>query len=89
VNVAIAFGAGILSFLSPCVLPLVAAFVVDMGGQAARSGTQRARALVHASSFVFGLSTLFTLLWIGVALVDSFSGEMVSWLQKTVVLLLG
>ncbi|TME74328.1 MAG: cytochrome c biogenesis protein CcdA, partial [Chloroflexi bacterium] len=28
-NVAIAFGAGILSFLSPCVLPLVPAFLVN------------------------------------------------------------
>ena|SRR5205807_2324426 len=45
VNVAIAFGAGILSFLSPCVLPLVPAFLVDMAGEAALSGTQRARAL--------------------------------------------
>ena len=81
-NVAIAFGAGILSFLSPCVLPLVPAFLVDMAGEAALSGTQRARALVHAFAFVLGFSTVFTLLWIGVALVGSFAGEMVSWLQK-------
>src|SRR5438874_12153649 len=82
VNVAIAFGAGILSFLSPCVLPLVPAFLVDMAGEAALSGTQRARALVHAFAFVLGFSAAFTLLWIGVALVGSFAGEMVSWLQK-------
>src|SRR5205814_7295871 len=82
VNVAIAFGAGILSFLSPCVLPLVPAFLVDMAGEAALSGTQRARALVHAFAFVLGFSTVFTLLWIGVALVRSFVGDMVSWLQK-------
>src|SRR5438034_1106001 len=74
VNVAIAFGAGILSFLSPCVLPLVPAFLVDMAGEAALSGTQRARALVHAFAFVLGFSTVFTLLWIGVALVGSFAG---------------
>jgi cytochrome c-type biogenesis protein len=82
VNVAIAFGAGILSFLSPCVLPLVPAFLVDMAGEAALAGTQRARTLVHALAFVLGFTAVFTLLWIGVALVGSFAGEMVSWLQK-------
>lgn len=87
-NVAIAFGAGILSFLSPCVLPLVPAFLVDMAGEAALAGTQRARTLVHALAFVLGFSTVFTLLWIAVALVGSFAGEMVSWLQKVGGLLL-
>src|SRR5438874_13008567 len=81
VNVAIAFGAGILSFLSPCVLPLVPAFLVDMAGEAALSGTQRARALVHACAFVLGFSTVFTLLWIGVARVGSFAAQMRSLLQ--------
>jgi len=82
VNVAIAFGAGILSFLSPCVLPLVPAFLVDMAGEAALGGAQRARTLAHGLAFVLGFSTVFTLLWIGVALVGSIAGEMVSWLQK-------
>jgi cytochrome c-type biogenesis protein len=82
VNIAIAFGAGILSFLSPCVLPLVPAFLVNMAGEAALAGTQRARTFVHALAFVLGFTTVFTLLWIGVALVGSFAGEMVSWLQK-------
>jgi cytochrome c-type biogenesis protein len=82
VNVAIAFGAGILSFLSPGVLPLVPAVLVDMAGEAALAGTQRARTLVHALAFVLGFTAVFTLLWIGVALVGSFAGEMVSWLQK-------
>jgi cytochrome c-type biogenesis protein len=88
VNIAIAFGAGILSFLSPCVLPLVPAFLVDMAGEAALAGTQRARTFVHALAFVLGFTTVFTLLWIGVALVGSFAGEMVSWLQKVGGLLL-
>ena len=87
-NLAIAFGAGILSFLSPCVLPLVPAFLVDMAGEAALAGTQRARTLVHALAFVLGFTTVFTLLWIGVALVGSLAGELVSWLQRVGGLLL-
>ncbi len=87
-NVAIAFGAGILSFASPCVLPLVPAFLVNMAGEAALAGTQRARTLMHAIAFVIGFSTVFTLLWIAVALVGALAGEMVVWLQRVGGLLL-
>jgi len=82
VNVAIAFGAGILSFLSPCVLPLVPAFLVNMAGEAALAGTQRGRTVVHALAFVLGFSAVFTLLWIAIALVGALAGEMVFWLQR-------
>src|SRR5206468_4307738 len=87
-NIAIAFGAGILSFASPCVLPLVPAFLVNMAGEAALSGKHRARTVAHALAFVVGFSTVFTLLWIGVALVGTLAGEMVFWLQRVGGLLL-
>jgi cytochrome c-type biogenesis protein len=88
VNLAIAFGAGILSFASPCVLPLVPAFLVNMAGEAALAGTQRARTFAHAVAFVLGFSTVFTLLWVAVALVGALAGEMVFWLQRVGGLLL-
>lgn len=81
-NVAIAFGAGILSFLSPCVLPLVPAFLVSIAGEAALADTQRARTLVHAVAFVLGFSVVFTLLWVAIALVGAAAGELVYWLQR-------
>lgn len=87
-NIAIAFGAGILSFASPCVLPLVPAFLVNIAGEAALAGTQRARSVAHAFAFVIGFSTVFTLLWVAVALVGAFAGEMVFWLQRVGGLLL-
>jgi cytochrome c-type biogenesis protein len=87
-NVAIAFGAGMLSFLSPCVLPLVPAFLVNMAGEAALSGTQRARTVAHALAFVLGFTVVFTALWVAVALVGAFAGEMVFWLQRAGGLLL-
>src|SRR6202165_6329834 len=87
-NVAIAFGAGILSFLSPCVLPLVPAFLVNMAGEAALTGTQRTRTVAHALAFVVGFSLVFTLLWVAVALVGALAGEMVYWLQRVGGLLL-
>jgi len=88
VNVAIAFGAGILSFLSPCVLPLVPAFLVNLAGEAALAGTQRMRTIVHALAFVLGFSAVFTLLWILVALLGALAGDLVFWLQRAGGLLL-
>lgn len=81
-NVAIAFGAGILSFLSPCVLPLVPAFLVNVAGEAAASGRDRLRALAHALAFVLGFSVVFTLLWVLVALLGALAGELVYRLQQ-------
>jgi len=82
VNVAIAFGAGILSFLSPCVLPLVPAFLVNLAGEAALAGTQRMRTIVHALAFVLGFSVIFTMLWVAVAIVGTLAGDLVYWLQR-------
>ncbi|HEV8536111.1 MAG TPA: cytochrome c biogenesis CcdA family protein [Candidatus Limnocylindria bacterium] len=87
-NVVLAFGAGMLSFFSPCVLPLVPVFLVDMAGEAALSGTQRARTFAHGLAFVLGFSAVFTALWIAIALVGTFAGEMVYWLQRVSGLLL-
>jgi cytochrome c-type biogenesis protein len=81
-NLAIAFGAGILSFLSPCVLPLVPAYLVNLAGETAALGTDRRRTIAHAAVFVAGFSAVFTLLWIGIALLGSFGAEFVSWLQR-------
>ena len=84
-----AFAAGFLSFTSPCVLPLVPAFLVNIAGEAALrpvdgpgSGAARRRTMVHALAFVLGFSAVFTLLWVAIALVGSLAGELVYWLQR-------
>ena len=60
VAVPIAFGAGLASFLSPCVLPLIPSYVTFITGMTlddvARS---RRTALVHALLFVLGFSLIF------------------------------
>lgn len=51
----IAFLAGFLSFLSPCVLPLVPTYLLYLGGQ-------QGRPLLNALFFVSGFSAIFLLL---------------------------
>jgi cytochrome c-type biogenesis protein len=61
----LAFAAGFLSFVSPCVLPLVPVYVGYLGGHASREGatpTSRWRVLVHGVFFVLGFSTIFVAL---------------------------
>jgi cytochrome c-type biogenesis protein len=61
----VALLAGILSFLSPCVLPIVPPYLAYMGGvsmQEMKGGTARRRVLLPAVFFVLGLSTVFLFL---------------------------
>jgi cytochrome c-type biogenesis protein len=59
----VALAAGVLSFLSPCVLPIVPPYLAYMGGiTLAEVGTERRRALLPAAFFVLGLSTVFLFL---------------------------
>ena len=57
------FAAGIVSFLSPCVLPLVPAYVSYVGGrsldQSGDSSAPNFAAIWFSTSFVLGFSTVF------------------------------
>jgi cytochrome c-type biogenesis protein len=56
----VAFSAGLLSFLSPCVLPLVPSYVTFITGLSLEEvRTSRRTALVHALLFVLGFSLIF------------------------------
>ena len=70
VSVQAAMVAGIISFLSPCVLPLVPSYLCFITGatldelteQNGASNLQPRRALLEALMFVFGFSTVFVVL---------------------------
>lgn len=60
---AIAFVAGLLSFLSPCVLPLIPSYVGFLTGLTLEElEVRRGTALVHALWFVAGFSAIFVAL---------------------------
>lgn len=66
VGVVTAFAGGVVSFLSPCVLPLVPGYLSYIAGQASGSGStsgvsHRRRAALSAC-FVLGFSTIFVIL---------------------------
>lgn len=60
IGFAISFAAGLLSFLSPCVLPLIPSYVTFVTGLSLED-VQRARrvALLHSLLFVLGFSLIF------------------------------
>jgi cytochrome c-type biogenesis protein len=59
-GVLIAFSAGLLSFLSPCVLPLIPSYVTFITGMSLEE-VQRSRrtALIHAILFIAGFTLIF------------------------------
>jgi cytochrome c-type biogenesis protein len=62
-GLAVAFAAGLLSFLSPCVLPLVPSYVGFLTGMTLpEMSNRRKAALLHAFCFVLGFSLVFVLL---------------------------
>jgi cytochrome c-type biogenesis protein len=67
-TVAVALGAGLLSFLSPCVLPLVPAYIGQLSAVAVVGRTEgpasRWLALRHALAYVVGFGAVFTILGI-------------------------
>lgn len=59
VSLAMAFVAGLISFLSPCVLPLVPAYAAQLAGSGATKGS---RLPANALAFIGGFTALFVLL---------------------------
>lgn len=69
-SLVVAFGAGVLSFASPCVLPLVPAYIAHLAGRTLdKEDASRARTVLHAMLFVLGFSLIFVALGASVGLV--------------------
>ncbi len=74
IGIITAFSAGLISFLSPCVLPLVPGYISYVSGSAAVSSGQtdspRLAALLLSLCFVLGFSTVFVALGASATLVS-------------------
>ena len=66
VGLSAAFAAGVISFLSPCVWPLVPAYLSYVSGVSFNDlGDQTRRVVIATAAFVLGFGTVFTLLGAG------------------------
>lgn len=71
----LAFSAGVLSFFSPCVLPIVPIFIAQISGSSIQNGRLTADRRVtfsHAVAFVVGLSVVFVALGAAAGLFGSY-----------------
>jgi cytochrome c-type biogenesis protein len=82
-GIAVAFAAGLLSFLSPCVLPLVPSYVGFLTGMTLPEMEGRRRvALLHALLFVGGFSLVFILLGASATALGRALNFYQVWLQR-------
>ncbi|GAB4073655.1 cytochrome c-type biogenesis protein CcdA [Barrientosiimonas marina] len=77
INVFIAFGAGFLSFISPCVLPLYPAFLSYITGMSVNELTNEnkmltRKSLLHTAFFLLGFSLVFIMLGFGSSAISEF-----------------
>jgi cytochrome c-type biogenesis protein len=83
VSIAVAFLAGIVSFASPCCLPLVPVYVTYMiGTTPPGSATARRVAFKQALAFVLGFTVVFVALWASVGLVGYLLRDYVGILRQ-------
>ena len=81
ISAAAVFLQGILSFFSPCVLPLLPLYIGYLSGGTARRGEDgrisydRKRVLLHTVFFVIGISGAFFVLGLGASEAGSFFRE--------------
>ena len=85
VGMPIALLAGVLSFLSPCVLPLVPSylsFVTGMSLEDLQQGVDRRRVMVQATLFVTGFTLIFVVLGAGATFLGSFMLLNRDWIAR-------
>ena len=96
-SIGLAVAAGLLSFISPCVLPLVPAYIGYMGGRVTRvfalqsaAGKVRAGAasrfgmLLHGLAFVAGFTLVFVLIGFLTTALASVAGQFIGALTESI-----
>ena len=95
VTVWIAFAAGVLSFLSPCVFPLIPVYISHLTGSTVSGGkvdVNKRLLLVRSLLFIAGFSTVFIIMGTSASLIGQFFAsyrELVSKLSGLLILVFG
>ena len=88
VNVAVAFGAGVTSFLAPCTLALVPAFVTYLAGftlsdaDKAKGRSARLASTLNTLTFVLGFTLVFVALGSSLGALSRAVGAHTVWLNR-------
>lgn len=89
ISVVGAFIAGILSFLSPCVLPLIPSYITYITGmsfaelQVEHTAHEKLRRIIlHAVLFIAGFTTIFVLLGVSATFIGSFLQQQMPAVRK-------
>ncbi len=86
-NIWLAFGAGLLSFISPCCLPLYPAFLSYITGISVQelkeeNAMLRKRALLHTTFFLIGFSIIFLVLGLSTTIIGDLFVEYQTLLRQ-------
>jgi len=83
-TLAIAFIAGLVSFLSPCVLPIIPGFLAYLSGTSiGDSKANRSEIFINSLLFVLGFSLIFAILGVLLnSLLRSVAGDVLVWLGR-------
>jgi len=89
ISVLIAFSAGLLSFVSPCVLPLVPSYITYITGVSFKELTDleakaklRWATVFHSFLFIIGFSTIFILMGASASYLGQLLVQYQSWIMK-------
>lgn len=97
-NVATAFLAGIVSFVSPCVLPLVPSYLSFLTGTSLEdlktqdAASERARVISHALAFIGGFTLIFVLIGLSASAIGGLfanNKEIIARIGGAIVIILG
>jgi cytochrome c-type biogenesis protein len=87
IGLGLAFLAGLASFLSPCVISLVPAYIGYLGGRSMASAQEsgqanRRTAFTHGLAFVIGFSAVFIILGVAISALGSLLYDAQEWLAR-------
>ncbi|MDR0323141.1 MAG: cytochrome c biogenesis CcdA family protein [Treponema sp.] len=96
ISIFLAFSAGLLTFLSPCVLPLIPSWLCVIGGSpmsgTSGTGDNRPKPVARTISFILGFSTAFIILSIVFSVTFNLMGGMfrfINIVSGLIVIILG
>lgn len=98
VTIWLAFSAGLLSFISPCTLPLYPAYLSYITGvsvqdiQTSKSKSVRLKVIVHSIFFLLGISSIYMSLGAGMQFIGSFLvnyGDLVQKISGLLMIVMG